>query len=69
VLPDEFVDRFAIVGTPEECAERFQEIIDLGVDRFLVLTRVPTTDLGETNSSNLAQHVLPLLAGSSAARG
>jgi 5,10-methylenetetrahydromethanopterin reductase len=69
VLPDEFIDRFAIVGTPEECAGRFQEIIDLGVDRFLVLTRVPTTDPGETNSFNLAQHVLPLLAGSSAARG
>jgi 5,10-methylenetetrahydromethanopterin reductase len=61
VLPDEFVDRFAIVGTPDECAERFREIEDLGVDRFLVLTRVPTTDPEETNSSNLAQHVLPLL--------
>jgi 5,10-methylenetetrahydromethanopterin reductase len=61
VLPDDFVDRFAIVGTPDECAERFREIMDLGVDRFLILTRVPTTDPGETNSSKLAQHVLPLL--------
>jgi 5,10-methylenetetrahydromethanopterin reductase len=61
VLPDDFVDRFAIVGTPQECAERFQELMDLGIDRFLVLTRVPTTDPDETNSSNLAQHVLPLL--------
>ena len=48
-------------GTPEECAERFREIMNLGVDRFLILTRVPTTDPSEANSSNLAQHVLPLL--------
>jgi 5,10-methylenetetrahydromethanopterin reductase len=61
VLDDEFVDRFAIVGTPEECAERFSAIIATGVDRIVVLTRVPTTDPAEENSARLAQQVFPLI--------
>jgi 5,10-methylenetetrahydromethanopterin reductase len=61
VLDDEFVDRFAIVGTPDECAERFKEIIATGVDRIVVLTRVPTTDPGEENSARLAEQVFPLI--------
>jgi 5,10-methylenetetrahydromethanopterin reductase len=61
VLDDEFVDRFAIVGTPDECAERFSAIIATGVDRIVVLTRVPTTDPGEENSARLAQQVFPLI--------
>ena len=60
VLDDDFVDRFAIVGTPEECATRFRSIIATGVDRIVVLTRVPTTDPGEENSARLAEQVLPL---------
>ena len=61
VLDDEFVDRFAIVGTPDECAERFSAIIATGVDRIVVLTRVPTTDPAEENSARLAQQVFPLI--------
>jgi 5,10-methylenetetrahydromethanopterin reductase len=61
VLDDEFVDRFAIVGNPEECAERFSAIMATGVDRIVVLTRVPTTDPGEENSARLAQQVFPLI--------
>jgi 5,10-methylenetetrahydromethanopterin reductase len=62
VLPDDFVDRFAIVGDPEQCAERFREIMSLGVDRILVLTRVPTTDRKEGNAARLADTVLSQLA-------
>jgi hypothetical protein len=51
VLPDDFVDRFAIVGGPQRCADRFREIMSLGVDRILVLTRVPTTDREEGNAA------------------
>ncbi len=35
-LPAEFVDRYAIVGPPEECIRRLQRIVDLGIDRILV---------------------------------
>lgn len=62
VLPDDFVDRFAIVGDPQQCADRFREVMSLGVDRILVLTRVPTTDRQEANAARLADTVLSQLA-------
>jgi 5,10-methylenetetrahydromethanopterin reductase len=61
VLDDEFVDRFAIIGSPARCAERLQELIAAGVDRIVLLTRVPTTDPGEGNAARLAQTVFPLV--------
>jgi 5,10-methylenetetrahydromethanopterin reductase len=61
VIDDDFLERFAIVGEPSECAERFQEIIELGVDRIVVLTRVPGTDPHEDNAARLAQEVFPQL--------
>lgn len=62
-LPDDFVDRFAIIGEAKECAERFDEIIAAGVDRLVVIVRVPTTDPGEENAARIAQEVLPLVGG------
>jgi 5,10-methylenetetrahydromethanopterin reductase len=35
-LTDEFIDRFAVVGPAEECAERLVELTALGIHRFLV---------------------------------
>jgi 5,10-methylenetetrahydromethanopterin reductase len=35
-LAPEFVDRFAVVGTPDECTERLRAIAALGVDRFVI---------------------------------
>jgi 5,10-methylenetetrahydromethanopterin reductase len=35
-LTPEFVDRFAIVGPPERCAERLHELAALGIDRFVI---------------------------------
>jgi 5,10-methylenetetrahydromethanopterin reductase len=62
VLPDDFVDRFAIVGEPQQCVDRFREVMSLGVSRILVLTRVPTTDREERNAARLADAVLSQLA-------
>lgn len=31
-----FVDRFAVVGPPDRCVERLQQLHDLGVDRFVI---------------------------------
>jgi 5,10-methylenetetrahydromethanopterin reductase len=61
-LPDDFVDRFAIVGDPQQCADRFRQVMSLGVDRILVLTRVPTTDRQEGNAARLADTVFSRLA-------
>lgn len=65
VLPAEFVDQFAIVGPPETCIRRIQEIIDLGIDRIVVLG--PTVDANEDEQKRcaelLAREVLPAFSG------
>jgi len=35
-LRPEFVDRFAVVGAPDVCVERFVELGDLGLERFVI---------------------------------
>jgi len=35
-LNAEFVDRFAIVGAPDACARRLGELVDLGLERFVI---------------------------------
>jgi 5,10-methylenetetrahydromethanopterin reductase len=36
VLEDDFVDRFAIVGSADRCVERIRELRALGVERFVI---------------------------------
>jgi len=36
VLDPDFVDRFAVVGTPERCVERIAELAKLGLERFII---------------------------------
>ncbi len=63
--PAEFVDRFAIVGPPEECIRRIREIIDLGVDRIVV--NGPTVDAVDSETKLAAdlmvKEVLPAFSG------
>ena len=35
-MPDDFVDRFAILGSPEVCVARLHELVALGLDRLVV---------------------------------
>ena len=35
-LQPEFVDRFAIVGPPDVCAQRLRELAELGIERFVI---------------------------------
>jgi 5,10-methylenetetrahydromethanopterin reductase len=35
-LEPEFIDRFAVVGPPDACAERLRELHALGIERFVV---------------------------------
>ena len=63
--PPEFVDRFAIVGPPETCIRRIQEVLDLGIDRIVVLG--PTVEEVEGEKKRCAdlmvQEVLPAFSG------
>jgi 5,10-methylenetetrahydromethanopterin reductase len=63
-IDDAFIDRFAIVGSPELCAERLQRIIDLGVDRIYIGTRFMGTDVTEANTRRIARDVFPRLRAS-----
>ncbi|HET9730323.1 MAG TPA: LLM class flavin-dependent oxidoreductase [Acidimicrobiia bacterium] len=35
-LTDDFIDRFAIVGAPDVCAQRLRELVSLGIERFVI---------------------------------
>ena len=62
--PAEFVDRFAIVGPPNDCIRRIREVIDLGIDRIVVLG--PTVDESDGEKKKCAEmmvkEVLPAFA-------
>ncbi len=36
IVPDSYVDRFAVIGDPPGCAERLGELAALGLDRFVI---------------------------------
>lgn len=59
-----FVERFAVVGPPEVCVARLQELADLGIDRFVVTGPAFGADRDEARLANrlVATEVLPALA-------
>ena len=36
VLPDEFIDRFAVLGDFATCSRRLHELVDMGLDRLII---------------------------------
>lgn len=63
VLEPDFVDRFAIVGPPEACAERFVALEALGIERFVVTGPGfgADPDHGRTSHRLLVHELLPHL--------
>ena len=65
VPPAAFVDQFAIAGPPETCIRRIREIVDLGIDRIVVMG--PTVDADEAEETRcadlFAREVLPAFSG------
>jgi 5,10-methylenetetrahydromethanopterin reductase len=58
---EELIESFAIVGSPERCAERLQELVDLGLDRIWIGTKGVGVDLHEENAHRIGREVLPLI--------
>ena len=58
-----FVDRFGIVGPPEHCIERLQRLVDLGVDRLIIVGPSADADREEARRArDLFEHeVLPAI--------
>ena len=65
VLPDEFLDRFTVVGPADHCAERLRELVDLGLDRIIMVPASRDADPELVTASNrlFAEEVLPRLRG------
>ena len=60
-----FVDRFAVVGPPEDCVARLSELAGLGIDRFVVTGPGFGADRDDARLANqlFASEVLPALVG------
>ena len=60
-LTDDFVDRFAIVGTPDRCIERLRSLAALGLDKVAISggTRGAPEEHIPVNRELVVKHVLP----------
>jgi 5,10-methylenetetrahydromethanopterin reductase len=62
-LTDEFVDAFGIVGPPAHCIERLQAVVDLGVDKLIVVGPSMDADRDQAIAATrlFAAEVLPAI--------
>jgi 5,10-methylenetetrahydromethanopterin reductase len=60
-LTDDFVDRFAIVGSPDRCVERLRSLTVLGLDKVAIsgATRGADVDDAMVGRKLIAEEVLP----------
>ena len=60
VLTPGFIDRFAIVGSPDQCLDRIAELGDLGLDKLIVTGATAGADRAEAAHSQelLRKHIL-----------
>jgi 5,10-methylenetetrahydromethanopterin reductase len=58
-----FVDRFAVVGPPDVCAQRLRVLADLGIERFVITGASFRSDREHARTSErlLTQELLPAL--------
>lgn len=62
-MPDEFIDRFAVVGPVAHCISRLSELIEAGAERLVVVPGSRGADPQEVSASlqRLAGEILPAL--------
>lgn len=60
-LPDPFIDRFAVVGAPEDCARRLSELAEMGLHHLVVVgpSRDIDHDRALSATRRFANEVLP----------
>ena len=65
LLTDEFVDRFGIAGPPDYCIDRLRALVDLGIDKFVIVGPSLGSDPAEarTAAATFTNEVLPALRG------
>jgi 5,10-methylenetetrahydromethanopterin reductase len=64
MLADDFVDRFAVVGTPDRCVERLKSLAALGLDKVAISggTRGASAEDAAVGRDLVTRHVLPAMA-------
>ena len=70
-LDADFVDRFAVVGDPDTCVARLRELVDLGLERFILTGPSFGADRAEAKRASelLVREVLPAVRASEANPG
>ena len=67
VVPDDFFDRFAVIGPPEVCIKRLRALVDLGIERFVISgpasgpTASSTPEQAERGIRQFEEEVMPAL--------
>ena len=64
-VPDEVIDRFCILGSPEQHLERLHELADLGVDQFSIYLQ---HDGKDETLLEYGERIIPALAGERVAK-
>jgi 5,10-methylenetetrahydromethanopterin reductase len=61
LLGDDFVKRFAVVGSADHCARRLQDLVELGLDHIIVVgpSRDVDGDAAVALTRRFAAEVLP----------
>ena len=64
-LTPAFVDRFAVVGPPDVCAQRLRDLAGLGLERFVITGASFRADRDDVRTSEqlLTAELLPALKG------
>jgi 5,10-methylenetetrahydromethanopterin reductase len=65
VVPDSYIDRFAVVGDPDACAARLLELVDLGLERLVITGPSFGADRDQARRANelVRDELLPALRG------
>lgn len=63
ILDDTFLDHFAVVGTAQQCRTRLAQLVELGLDRIILVpgSRDSDPNLLEQSNRRIAAEVLPEL--------
>ncbi|MBN9487624.1 MAG: LLM class flavin-dependent oxidoreductase [Alphaproteobacteria bacterium] len=62
-LTDDFIDRYAIVGSPDRCVERLRSLKALGLDKVAISsrTRGASPDAGAVSQQLIVREILPAM--------
>jgi 5,10-methylenetetrahydromethanopterin reductase len=62
-LPEDFLRRFCVIGSPDKCTERLCQLVDLGLSHLVIVGGSRDIDVGVRERSDylVAKEVLPAL--------